>query len=239
MKKLLLFLFIHMSLLSVSQTIQGTLNDEKGAPMPFATLQLLKSDSSIHKIETTKADGSFLFKNLEKKKYYLSVSFLGYAALNQTIDLSKENGQLGTLSMQAQTTNLDEVTVSAEKPMIQIEPDKTVFNVSKSLSATGDDGIELLRKAPGLQIDNNSNIILEGKSGVNVYINGKQSVLQGDDLTNYLQSLRAEEIESVEIITQPSSKYDAAGNAGILNIILKREKGLGMKGSITNTFNDW
>ena len=145
------------------------------------------------------------------------------------------NGNLGVVQLKSQSTEIETVTIAAEKPMIEVEPDKTVFNVSKSLSSTGEDGIELLRKAPGLQIDNNDNIIMEGKSGITVYVNGKQSYLSGEDLTNYLKSIKAEEIESVEIITQPSSKYDAAGSGGILNIILKREKGLGTKGSATNT----
>lgn len=234
-KNLLTFLIVLLTGIINAQSIQGFVIDEEGNPLPFATLQLLKSDSSTHKVETTKADGSFRFVNLTERNYRLIISFIGYKDVEKIIDLQKDKGIVGKVRMQAASTELGEVTISAEKPMIQVEPDKTVFNVSKNLSTTGDDGVELLRKAPGLQIDNDDNIILEGKSGITVYINGKQSYLQGQDLTNYLRSLRAEEIESVEIITQPSSKYDAAGSAGILNIILKREKGLGTKGSITNT----
>lgn len=236
MKRLLLLFCCCYSLLINAQEIRGILLDEDGQSLPYATLQLLKSDSSIAKVEMSRQNGTFRFQNLNPEVYYLGISFVGYSSINKTIDLSSTNGNLGSITLRKRSQELEEVEISAEKPMIEVEPDKTVFNVSKNLSTTGDDGIELLRKAPGLQIDNNDNIVLEGKSGVNVYINGKQRFLQGQDLTNYIKSLRAEEIEKVEIITQPSSKYDAAGNAGILNIVLKREKGLGTKGSITNTF---
>jgi len=236
MKNLLFILLCCFSVHSTAQSIQGVVIDEVGDGLPFATLQLFKSDSSVQKIETTRADGTFRFINLNKNNYRLVITFIGYQAKTIFIDVAKDKGILGRISLEKNSTKIGEVIISADKPMIQVEPDKTIFNVSQNLSATGDNGVELLRKAPGLQVDNDDNIILEGKSGVTVYINGKQSFLQGQDLTNYLKSIRAEEIESIEIITQPSSKFDAAGSGGILNIILKREKGLGTKGSLTNTF---
>ncbi len=237
MKKVLFLTVCLFTILTIeAQEIKGKLLDDENQPLPFATLQLLKSDSSLLKIETSKGDGTFRFQNLKAETYFLSISFVGYKTVYRTVDLRVNNGNLKSIVLPRQSTELQEVEIVAEKPMIEVEPDKTVFNVSKNLSTTGDNGIELLRKAPGLQIDNNDNIVLEGKSGVNVYVNGKQRFLQGQDLSNYLKSLRAEEMEKIEIITQPSSKYDAAGNAGILNIVLKREKGLGTKGTLTNTF---
>lgn len=236
MKTIIFSVLICISSLSIAQSVQGVVLDESGNGLPFATLQLFKADSSVQKVETTRADGTFRFTNLSENNYRLVISFIGYKNQTKLIDLAKDQGVLGKIEMIKASTELGEVTISAQKPMIQVEPDKTIFNVSQNLSTTGDNGVELLRKAPGLQVDNDDNIILEGKSGITVYINGKQSFLQGQDLSNYLKSIRAEEIESVEIITQPSSKFDAAGSGGILNIILKREKGLGTKGSITNTF---
>ena len=236
MKKILFFVFVTFSAFSFAQSIQGIVLDEIGEGLPFATLQLFKADSSVQKVETTRLDGTFRFTNLTENNYRLEIRFIGFKVKTKLIDLAMDKGVLGRITMDQSTTDIGEVTISADKPMIQVEADKTIFNVSQNLSTTGDNGVELLRKAPGLQVDNDDNIILEGKSGVTVYINGKQSFLQGQDLTNYLKSIRAEEIESIEIITQPSSKFDAAGSGGILNIILKREKGLGTKGSITNTF---
>jgi len=230
------FLLLLGSATISAQEIRGKILNDQGEPLSFATIQLLNADSTLNKIETSNVQGEFLFRKLEAKKYYISISYIGYQVYNQTIDLAVEDGNLKTIEMGSQSTELDEVEIVEEKAIVEVEPDKTVFNVSKNLSTAGDNGIELLRKAPGLQVDNNDNILVEGKSGLTIYINGKQSYLQGQDLTNYIKSLRAEEIEKVEIITQPSSKYDAAGNAGILNIVLKREKGLGTKGSIANTF---
>jgi len=105
--------------------------------------------------------------------------------------------------------------------------------VENTINATGTSAFELLRKAPGVIIDNEGGIIVEGKAGVQIYIDGKPSVLQGSDLQGFLESLQASDIESVEIITQPSSKYDAAGTAGIVNIVLKKDKSLGTNGSVT------
>ncbi len=236
MKNLFLLLLFCFSMYSIAQSVQGVVIDENNEGLPFATLQLFKSDSSVQKVETTRTDGTFRFINLKENNYRLVISFIGYESKTKLIDIAKDKGILGRISLRKNSKEIGEVTISANKPMIQVEPDKTIFNVSQNLSTTGDNGVELLRKAPGLQVDNDDNVILEGKSGVTVYINGKQSFLQGQDLTNYLKSIRAEEIETIEIITQPSSKFDAAGSGGILNIILKREKGLGTKGSITNTF---
>jgi hypothetical protein len=235
MNKVLLFCLFQLPLLLSAQSLKGSLSDASGNALPYATLQLLKADSSLFKIEMTSSDGSFEFRNLEEKQYYLSISFIGYETIQKSIDLFSGDLNLGSITLKQQSTELKEVSIYAEKPLIEVEPDKTVFNVSKNLGSTGDNGVELLRKAPGLQVDNDDNIILEGKSGVTIYINGKQSYLQGNDLSNYLKSLRAEEIEKVEMITQPSSKYDAAGSAGILNIVLKKEKGLGTKGNVSNT----
>jgi hypothetical protein len=228
-------------LYSGAQSIQGVVLDEKGEGLPFATLQLFKSDSSIQKVETTRADGTFRFINLNEDNYRLVITFIGYQSATKLVDIEKDKGVVGRISLEKNSTKIGEVTISADKPMIQVEADKTIFNVSQNLSSTGDNGVELLRKAPGLQVDSDDNIILEGKQGITVYVNGKQSYLQGQDLTNYLKSLRAEEIEKIEIITQPSSKYDAAGSAGILNIVLKREKGLGTNGTVTNslTYGDY
>ncbi|MBD99596.1 MAG: TonB-dependent receptor [Verrucomicrobia bacterium] len=239
-KYLLLLNFLLPSIL-FSQNIKGKLIDSDGEALPYATVQLLDKDSSLIKVEASGVDGSFQFTELEISVYYINLSFLGFQPKVIKLDLAKEKGNIGTTVLKPQSTELQEVTVTAEKPLIQVEPDKTIFNVDKNLSTAGDNGVELLRKAPGLQVDNDDNVILEGKAGVNIYINGKQSFLQGEDLKNYLRSLQADEIESVEIITQPSSKYDAAGSGGILNIVLKREKGLGTKGTVTNTitFGDY
>jgi biopolymer transport protein ExbD len=144
---------------------------------------------------------------------------------------------LPPITLKETTNELAEVVVKSKKPIIQVLADKTVFNVQNTLNATGITGFELLRKAPGIIIDNNNNIIVEGKTGVLIYIDGKQSYLTGNELINFLKTLQSNDIDSIEIITQPSSKYDAAGNAGILNIKLKKNKKFGTNGNASSGLN--
>ncbi|MDP9230939.1 MAG: outer membrane beta-barrel family protein, partial [Bacteroidota bacterium] len=130
------------------------------------------------------------------------------------------------------TGNLKAVEVNTTKPMIEIKADKTIFNVEGSVNAVGQDALELLRKSPGVMVDKDDNISLSGKNGVRVYIDGRPTPLAGADLAAYLKSLQSSSIESIEIITNPSAKYDAAGNAGIINIKLKKNKSYGTNGSV-------
>ncbi len=174
----------------------------------------------------------FIIQQLQKGFYYLTVSSIGYTTYQQKITVNK-NIQLGNIELNKSSEALAEVSVKAEKPIVQVLADKTVFNVENTINAAGSSGWELLRKAPGVIIDNNSNVILEGKTGVQIYIDGKLSQLRGTDLQSFLESLQASDIESIEIITQPSSKYDAAGTAGIINIKLKKDKNLGTNGTVT------
>jgi hypothetical protein len=121
--------------------------------------------------------------------------------------------------------------------MIEVKADKTILNVENTINSTGQDALELLRKAPGVTLDKDDLISLSGKNGVQIYIDGKPSPLTGTDLTAYLKSLQSSQIESIEIITNPSAKYDAAGNAGIINIKLKKNKAFGTNGSVNAGYN--
>ena len=181
MKLLTLFSLVLFFSFSQAQSIKGKLTNEQGEPLSFATIQLLNADSSLKKVETSNIDGEFQFRQLEPLEYFIAVSYLGYETYSRKVDLSVEDGNLNVVQLKFQSTELAAVEIVDEKPLVEIEPDKTVFNVSKNLATTGDNGVELLRKAPGLQVDNNDNILVEGKSGITIYINGKQSYLQGED----------------------------------------------------------
>src|SRR5206468_2729461 len=132
---------------------------------------------------------------------------------------------------------LKAVTVTTTKPMVEVKADKTILNVEGTINATGNDALELLRKSPGVTVDKDDNISLSGKNGVQVYIDGKPTPLTGTDLANYLKSLQSTQIESIELITNPSAKYEAAGNAGIINIRLKKNKTYGFNGSVNAGWN--
>ena len=117
--------------------------------------------------------------------------------------------------------------------MVEIKADKTVFNVENSINATGSNALELLQKSPGIQVDNNDNITMKGKTGVKVYVDGKMTQLNVKDLAAYLRSINSNDIEAIEMISNPSAKYDASGNAGIINIRLKKNKKFGTNGTAT------
>jgi hypothetical protein len=132
---------------------------------------------------------------------------------------------------------LKDVVVTAQKPIVEVKADKTILNVENTINAVGSDALELLRKSPGVLVDKDENVSLAGKTGVQIYIDGKPSPLTGADLAAYLKSLQSSQIESIELITNPSAKYEAAGNAGIINIRLKKNKAFGTNGSINAGYN--
>jgi hypothetical protein len=127
--------------------------------------------------------------------------------------------------------NLQGVTVTAKRPMIEVKADKTVFNVEGSINASGSNALELLQKSPGVMVDNNENISMKGKTGVKIYVDGKMMQLDSKNLAAYLKSINSNDIEAIEMISNPGAKYDASGNAGIINIRLKKNKKFGTNGS--------
>ena len=217
-------------------SISGTVNEEgSGSPAAFATMVLLDADSIMVKADFTKEDGSFSFIKIPAGSYQLQMSSVQYEAYQSGLfELApNQDLKLDPIAIKGAVTQLEDVQVTAVRPLVEVQPDKTVFNVEGSVNATGNDGMELLRKAPGVIVDNNDNIILQGKNGVLIYIDGKPTQLRGEDLVALLRSLQSEDIESLDIITNPSAKYDAEGNAGIIDIKLKRDKNLGMNATIT------
>ncbi|WP_431122913.1 TonB-dependent receptor domain-containing protein [Flagellimonas flava] len=235
MKLYIALLFLIAAGTTSAQSIKGNVQSEMGIPIPYAAVTLNSVlDGSLVKAAISAEDGTFELKGILPGEYQFKVSSIGYADNDRKLNFQGGTRNLGPVILLETAENLEEVTVVAEKPMVQVLADKTVFNVENTINATGTSAFELLRKAPGVIVDNNGSIIVEGKTGVQIFIDGKPSVLQGEDLTNYLESLQATDVEAVEIITQPSSKYDAAGNAGIINIKLKKDKSLGTNGTYTS-----
>lgn len=142
----------------------------------------------------------------------------------------------GTMLTKA-SSNLKEYVVTAQKPFVEVKADKIVMNVEGSINAVGQDALELLRKSPGVMVDKDNNLSVSGKNGVQVYIDGRPTPLSGADLADYLKTIQSSSIESIEIISNPSAKYDAAGNAGIINIKLKKNKSFGTNGTLNAGYN--
>ena len=235
--KISILALLFISIVSFSQnTIKGKIVDDENQPLEAAVISLIDaSNKKFLKAALSNEDGLFSLENLKSGSYQIKISILGFKELTKDLNLTKSIN-LGTIQLQSEAENLDEVVIKTEKPMVQVLADKTVFNVQNTINAAGDSGFDLLRKAPGIIVDNNDAVVVEGKTGVLFYIDGKPSVLRGQDLTNFLKTLQSSDIESIEIITQPSSKYDAEGNAGIINIVLKRDKSLGINGTIGSGF---
>lgn len=237
---LLLWLAATLTLSAQNSNLRGLLRGNGSEPIGFANLGLYNTeDGSLHKAGISDESGVFELKGLKTGAYLLKVSALGFSNFQQAGILLQEAQtlDLGTISLSANTISLEEMTVKASRVMVEVKPDRTVFNVEGTINSTGSDAITLLRKAPGVTVDNNDNISVLGRSGVLLYVDGKRLPLTGDDLTNYLQNLPAEQIDRIEIITNPGAKYEAEGNAGIIDLRLKRDKNVGANGSVNATYS--
>jgi len=234
MKKIIAGLLILFPIAAFSQTISGTIKDDQGKSLAGASVALKKvTDSSIVKLAVTGNSGTYEFLNISSGKYFINTSFVGFTTNNSpSFEHSGNSTTAPSVVLVKVNGNLTTVTVTATRPIVEVKADKTVLNVEGTINAVGQDALELLRKSPGVLVDRDDNLSLSGKSGVQVYIDGKPSPLTGKDLADYLRTLQSNSIESIEIITNPSAKYDAAGNAGVINIRLKKNKSFGTNGSV-------
>jgi len=220
--------------------IQGAIENDKSEPVEYVNVALFKlADSSLVKVELTDENGSFVFSNVSPETYFIKTSSLGLAEYTSTGIKIVNMGviKLDKITLNSSSISLKETTVVAKRNMVEVRPDKTVFNVEGTINSIGSDAISLLRKAPGIMIDNNENISVLGRSGVLIYIDGKRLPLAGVDLSNYLQSLTADQIDRFDIITNPGAKYEAQGNAGIIDIRLKKDKKFGINGTINTSYS--
>jgi len=231
-----------ISLQSMAQApgkVTGTVTDQKNAGLPSVTITLLEAkDSSLVKADISDATGNFSIPVLKSGSYLVSYALLGYEK-KYSPAFTVNEGQtvtVNTESLAVSAVKLQGVTITSKKPMIEVKADKTVFNVEASINATGSNALELLQKSPGVQVDNNDNISMKGKTGVRVYVDGKMMQLDTKDLAAYLKSINSNDIEAIEMISNPSAKYDASGNAGIINIRLKKNKKYGTNGSVNLGF---
>lgn len=233
-KSLLFFSFILASFTTFAQSVQGVVKNDDGKVLEKITITLLKtSDSSIVKMGATDKLGIFNILGINAGSYILSATGIGYTPQYQNLVVQEDkNTKVETIILSKLSKELSGVTVQSKKPLVEAKADRMVVNVEGTINAIGNDGIELLRKSPGVMIDKDDNISLAGKNGVIIYIDGKQSPLRGQELASYLRSLQSSSIEAIELITNPSAKYDAAGNAGIINIRLKKNKSYGSNGSV-------
>jgi iron complex outermembrane recepter protein len=219
-----------------AQKITGTVADASGKPQEFASVMLMSAkDSTLTKGAITDADGKFEIENATEGRYYLNVSVVGFKPfLGKAFDFDGKNGvETEKITLKTLDTELGQVTIVSRKPVVEVKADRIVFNVEASPTAQGLNALELLRKSPGVNVDKDENVNLKGRQGVVIYINGKPSQMSGRDLAAFLKGLTANDIEAIEIISNPGAKFDAAGNAGIINIKLKKNKRIGTNGNVS------
>jgi iron complex outermembrane recepter protein len=237
------FIFCFISLVGKAQIstgkISGTVQDETQKLIESATISLLKAnDSSLIKNTVSDKNGKFLVDNLDYGKYIVSISSVGHEKFfSKTLEInsSQTSVELNNISLATESKDLKEVSVVAKKPFFEQKADRMVVNVDASPSNAGSSAMDVLEKSPGVTVDKDGNISLKGKQGVTVMIDNRPTYLSATDLANYLKSLPASAIDQLEIMTNPSAKYDAAGNSGIINIKTKKNKAKGFNGSITLT----
>src|SRR5688572_12399537 len=239
MRSIFLSLLTATTFFAQAQKISGIAKDENGSPLIGATISLHKaSDSAVLKLAVSKENGAYTFSGINEGKYKVSASNVGYKTVfSETFTITSSDVTVLELRLSKIATSLSNVTVTSTKPMVEVKADKTILNVEGTINAVGSNALELLRKSPGVSLDKDDGISLAGKNGVQVYIDGRVTPLSGTDLAIYLKTLQSSQIESIELITNPSAKYDAAGNAGIINIRLKKNKALGTNGSVNAGWN--
>jgi hypothetical protein len=234
MKKVISILtFIFTTIIAVAQTgtVSGTVKANNNPPTVVANILLQQPDSTAVKGSIT--DSAGIFKISAKPGYYfIVVSATGFANITSSQFSIKENEEitLPTFSMKQETKTLGAVKVVATKKLFEMQPDKMVMNIENSVLATGNSLFDVLRKAPAVTTDKDDNIKLKGAIS-QIFIDGKPAYLSGQQLTDYLKSLPADAVSKIEIITNPSSKYDAAGATGIINIKLKKNQAYGLNGT--------
>ncbi len=204
-----------------AKTIKGGVMDSKGEPMPFVTISVLAQDSSLITGAITDDDGKYEIE-VNASKYIIQASYVGYHTAYGGPDFI----------LREESEQLKEFEVKAKKPLIERQMDKLVVNVSASPLSAGSNGNEILRRAPGVRIDKEGNITVNGKS-VEIYVDGKPSYLSGQQLKAMLDGTDGNTIEKIEIISNPSAKYDASGQGGIINIKTKRNMMKGLNGMLS------
>lgn len=213
--------------------VSGKIKDNEGKSLATANVVLLKAaDSTLVKAGLSDEQGAFSFDAVPDGNYILRVTLIGYEKYaSEKINITGSDVTVKDIALSRKANALKEVSVTAQKPLIEIKADKLIVNVQNSVINAGATVLEVLSRSPGVRVDQNDNISLKGKQGVNVMIDGRQSVLSGSDLANLLKSMPSSSVDQIEIISNPSARYDAAGTAGIINIKTRKDKRMGMNGT--------
>lgn len=231
----LLFLLLSLTaaaIITEAQVITGKITDIGSKPLAGASVALLKAgDSALVKMNITDKEGLYRFDNIASGDYLLLVTSVGYTKAFSPVFNHSTDSKLDVV-LEKTGTQMAGVVVTAKKPPVEVKAGKTVVNVDASPTNAGLNVLEILQKSPGVSVDNDDNISLQGKGGVLILIDGKPTYLSGQNLATFLKSLQASSLDQIEIMTNPPAKYDAAGAAGVINIKTKKGTIRGINGNV-------
>ena len=215
-----------------------TVLNEQNEVLEGAVVEVLKAaDKKLVKSAVTNKNGVSVFYIPFSESYIFNTSYVGYETRISNIGKNEIAGKKIIINLQPNAKNLANVSVSSRKPFIQQAQGKVIVNVDASVTNAGTTILEVLEKSPGVMVDKNGGISLQGKAGVLVLIDDKQTYMSGADLNNLLSGMSSSQVETIELITSPSAKYDASGNAGIINIKTKKNKQVGFNGVLNSAFS--
>lgn len=223
--------------------ISGKISSSTASTVPEyknATIALLRAKDSVAiKFTAANREGQFVFENVANGKYFISITYIGYRKYRSgIIDIApgKVLVELPAIDLVPDNKTLAQVTVTARRPLIEHKIDRTIVNVEASVTNIGTTALEVLEKLPGVTVDKDGNISLKGKDGVMILIDGRPTHLGGTDLANLLRNMPSSQMDQIEIMTNPPARFDADGNAGVINIRTKKNKTVGYNGSATASY---
>jgi iron complex outermembrane recepter protein len=226
--------------LKAQTTIKGTVQEENNSPLEAASISLFNgADTTAYKNGVTDKNGIYNFSSIPAGTWYIRVSAIGHSPVNGTpfnIASGNKKMDLPVFILKKHNSELQSVAVVIKKPFIEQKSDRILVNADASPANSGTSVMDLLEKSPGVSVDKDGNISLKGKQGVTIMIDNRPTYMTGAQLAIYLKSLPSSAVDQLEIMSNPSAKYDAAGNSGIINIKTKKNKARGFNGSTTLTY---
>ena len=237
---LILFWCLFCESSMAQRKIQGIVTDGKGNPLANANVLLLNAkDSSLVKGLISSQSGKYAFDNEHTGKFLITSTFTGYVQVFSpvfTISNTNESVEISTIILSENSTQLKAVTIAVKKPLLEQKIDRLIINVENSITSAGNTALEVLERSPGVIVDHQNNVIsMYGKNGVVVMINGKISHMPITAVVQMLAGMSSGNIEKIELITTPPANFDAEGNAGYINIVLKENNNFGTNGSYAAT----